>query len=70
MQEMTKRFLSKKAVKDKISLSFAQIARLESDGRFPKRLRLGTFHNSRSVWLESEVDAWMLERLAKRDAGS
>jgi predicted DNA-binding transcriptional regulator AlpA len=64
------RFLSKKDVKAKISLSYAQIARLEDDGRFPKRLRLGIFRNSRTVWLESEIVAWMLDRIAKRDAGS
>lgn len=64
------RFLSKKEVKARISLSYAQIARLESDGRFPKRLRLGDHRNSRSVWVENEITAWQLTRIAKRDARS
>jgi predicted DNA-binding transcriptional regulator AlpA len=59
MTDTTKRLISKRDVKGKISLSFAQIARLEESNRFPKRLRLGSYRNSRSVWLESEVDAWI-----------
>jgi prophage regulatory protein len=66
MQEQTKRLISKRDVRNKISLSYAQIARLEQAGKFPKRLRLGVYRNSRSVWLESEIDAWIDERMKDR----
>lgn len=70
MSATTKRFLSKQEVRDKIKLSYAEIARREKRGRFPKRLRLGDFRSSRVVWLESLIDAWMDEQIAKQDARS
>jgi predicted DNA-binding transcriptional regulator AlpA len=60
------RFVSKKQVRDLISLSFASIDRMEADGAFPKRLR----HGSRVFWLLSEVEEWMRARVAERDAKS
>lgn len=60
------RFLSKKAVRDLISLSYATIDREEAAGTFPKRLRRG----SRVMWLQSEVEEWMRARVAERDAKS
>ena len=60
------RFLSKKAVRDLISLSYATIDREEAAGTFPKRIRRG----SRVMWLESEVQEWMRARIAERDAKS
>jgi prophage regulatory protein len=68
--ENATRLLSKKEVKARISLSYAQIARLEDAGKFPKRLRLGIYRNSRTVWVESEIIAWLAALIAKRDAGS
>lgn len=57
------KFLSKKQVREKVLYSFAQIARLESAGAFPKRVQLGP---SRVGWLEEEIEEWMRERIAKR----
>jgi len=37
--------------------------RLENAGKFPKRLRFG----QRVFWLESEIDAWIADRIAERD---
>ena len=67
---MTKptRFLSKAQVRDRVQLSYAEIARREKAGKFPMRLRLGSYRNSRAVWLEIEIDTWMLAQIAKRDA--
>ena len=48
---MTK-FVSKKQVREMITLSFAQIDRLERDRKFPSRIRLG---QNRVVWIESEM---------------
>lgn len=39
------------------------IRRLEIEGRFPKRIRLG---GSACGWLLSEINAWLAERAAAR----
>jgi len=44
-------------------MSDSTIRRLEIEGRFPKRLRLG---GSACGWLLSEVNAWLQERAAAR----
>jgi predicted DNA-binding transcriptional regulator AlpA len=59
---MTKRFLSKKEVRDKVKLSFTEIARRVQAGKFPKPLRLGPYRTSRTVWWEHDIDAWMDEQ--------
>jgi prophage regulatory protein len=59
--------MSKGQVSERIALSKTQIDRLEHEGKFPKRLRLGNYPTSRVVWLEEEVLEWMRERLAKRN---
>ena len=61
-----RRFLSKSEVRDKVKLSYSEIARREKRLKFPMRLRLGTHRNSRSVWLEDEIDAWMDEQIARQ----
>nr|WP_254432446.1 AlpA family phage regulatory protein [Magnetospirillum sp. SS-4] len=48
-----------------IPCSPQHIQRLETAGKFPKRVRLGC---SRIVWLLSEVDQWVSERITMRDA--
>ena len=58
---MTK-LLSKKDVRALITLSFAQIDRLEKAGLFPKRVRLG---QNRVVWIEHEVEQWIQDRIAR-----
>lgn len=35
-------------------------------GTFPKPVRVGC----RSLWVESEVDQWIADRIAERDMGS
>ena len=61
------KFLSKKDVRAKVTLSPTQIGRLEGEGKFPKRMRLGIGRYSRVAWIESEVEAWMEARIAERD---
>jgi len=42
---------------------------LEREGKFPKRFKLNP--DGRAVgWLESEVQAWLAERAATRDAAA
>jgi predicted DNA-binding transcriptional regulator AlpA len=38
--------------------------RLVKAGRFPKPIKIG----KRSVWVEAEIDKWIAERIAERDA--
>jgi len=59
------KLLTKKQVREMVSYSFAHIDRLEKDGKFPRRVRLGQM---RVVWVESEIEEWIKAQIAKRDA--
>lgn len=59
------KLLTKKEVKDRVCYSFAHIDRLEAEGRFPNRVRLGSM---RVAWVESEIHDWILAKVAERDA--
>ena len=63
------RLISKKAVTAKVCYSPQHIARMEKEGKFPKRVQLG---QNRVGWVEAEVDEWIKARIAERDmsAGS
>jgi prophage regulatory protein len=61
---MTVRILSKKELRLLVLYSPAHIDRLEKAGRFPKRVQLGP---GRVGWVESEVLAWLEERIRARD---
>ena len=59
------KLLSKKAVRERVCYSPQHIARLEKVGKFPKRVRLG---QGRVAWVEEEIDEWIKQRIAERDA--
>jgi prophage regulatory protein len=61
------RILSKKDLRALVLYSPAQIDRLEKAGRFPKRVQLGP---GRVGWVESEVLAWLEERIKKRETNT
>lgn len=61
------RLISKRETKERVTYSFAHTARLESEGKFPKRVRIGT---GRVAYVESEIDAWIAQRIAERDAAT
>jgi len=67
MNRYSKQIVSKKELKTILGIPYCpqHIARLEAAGRFPKRITLG---QNRVAWLLSEVEAWIDERIAKRDA--
>ncbi len=67
MSQFSKQIVSKKELKTVCGIPYApqHIARLEAAGEFPKRIRLG---QNRVAWVLSEVEAWIDERIAKRDA--
>lgn len=50
-----------------VCLSFAQIDRLEKRGKFPRRIKLGEYRESRVVYRYGEVLDWIEER-ARRTA--
>jgi prophage regulatory protein len=49
-----------------IKYSGVHIARLEKAKKFPKHINLGA--GNRKVWLEEEIDQYLRERIAERDA--
>ncbi len=67
MIQFDKRLVSKKELKSVCGIPYTpqHIGRLEAAGKFPKRVRLGP---NRVAWLLFEVDVWLNERIAFRDA--
>jgi prophage regulatory protein len=51
-----------------IRYSKTQLWRLEKTGGFPRRVSLTGHPNGRHGWVESEIDAWITDRIARRDA--
>jgi prophage regulatory protein len=47
-----------------VRFSRMHVDRLERLGKFPKRVKIGA--NS-VAWIESEIDAWVDEKIAARD---
>ncbi|WP_447780344.1 helix-turn-helix transcriptional regulator [Aeromonas veronii] len=62
----TMRFIRVREAIQKTGLSKSSIYDLMAQGQFPQTVRLG----GRSVaFVEGEVDAWMVERIAARHVG-
>ena len=57
------KLLSKKQVKEIVLYSFAHLDRLEAQGLFPRRVRLG---QQRVGWVEQEVLDWLQAKIDKR----
>jgi prophage regulatory protein len=58
------RLITQRELRGIIPFTPQHILRLEKKGRFPRRVRLG---ENRVVWLLSEIEAWIAERMAARD---
>jgi prophage regulatory protein len=56
------RFLEIPEVSNRVSLGRTTILLWESEGRFPRAVRLSP---TKRVWLESDINAWMLEKHAQ-----
>ncbi|HTV28727.1 MAG TPA: AlpA family phage regulatory protein [Xanthobacteraceae bacterium] len=67
MARFTKQIVSKKELKTVCGIPYSHqhIARLEKVGTFPKRIRFG---QCRVAWVLSEVEEWIDQKLAQRDA--
>ena len=57
---MNERFLSPKATSEMVSLPVRSIRRMVTEDKFPKPFPVGA---KRIAYLESDVKAWMIERL-------
>ncbi|MBK7469673.1 MAG: AlpA family phage regulatory protein [Betaproteobacteria bacterium] len=57
------RMLSKRQVREMVLYSPGAHRQARSGRKFPKRVQLGP---SRVGWVESEVEDWLKERIAKR----
>ena len=62
------RILRRQEVVRRVGYSAMHLWRLERQGRFPKRLRLGSSSRGACGWLESEIDAWIEDKVRERDA--
>ena len=60
------RIISSRELREMVSYSNMQVWRMERDGRFPKRIKLGP---GRVGWSLREVQDWIAERKAERDEG-
>lgn len=61
----TESLLPMAAVRERVGLSPSMIYRLISQGEFPEPGKFGT----RSLWVSSEIDAWIAERIARKNMG-
>ena len=63
--QKSQRLIRYKAVAEKTDQSQTTIRRLVESGTFPQPVKLSKFSRA---FVESEVDAWIAERIAERDA--
>ncbi len=57
--------LRKEEVSEKVGYTTVHISKLAKEGKFPPPVKLGQGPKARVVWVESEVDAWLEERVAE-----
>lgn len=60
------RLLTMGEVRERVPFSKVHIYRLIDRGDFPRQIRLT---ERRVAWIESEIHAWISERLARRQGG-
>jgi prophage regulatory protein len=59
------RLILEREVLSRAPYTRAYLYQLEERGEFPRRLKLGP---KKVAWVESEVDDWIKQRMAERDA--
>ena len=62
---MAKILLRRKQVQERVNLSRSELYRLIGLGRFPRQIPLG---ERVRAWDADEIEAWIRERIATRDA--
>lgn len=50
-----------------VPYSSKHLGRLTEAGLFPKPIKLGPARNSKKVWIRSELDAWLEQRMQMRE---
>ena len=58
------RIIRSTRIGEKVPLSRRQCDRLEAEGKFPRKVKIGEHSTG---WLEHEIDAWIEARAAERD---
>lgn len=61
------RFIDRLEVERRVRFKRERIRQLEVLGRFPRRIRLS---QRRNVWIESEIDQWIADRIADGRGGA
>ncbi len=61
------KILPRKRAADRAGFSISTLKRLEAEGDFPAKVHISA---GRVGYLETEVDAWIAERIAERDASA
>ncbi len=61
------KLISKRNAAHRADLSVSTLKRLEKAGRFPRKVKITDF---RVGYVEEEVDAFIAERVAERDAAA
>ena len=59
---------SQKTVAELVDLNPLHLMRMGKEGRFPKYIKFGDKKNSSVRYIAAEVEAWIAERIAQRDA--
>ncbi len=62
---MSETLLTFAQVSARVGLGSTSIYAGMAAGTFPKQVKVG----SRSLWVESEIEAWIAARIAERDMG-
>ena len=59
----TPEFIVADEIAQRIPYSQNQLRRLEAQGTFPKRVRIGA---NRVAWVREEIDNWVMDRIGGR----
>ena len=59
------KILRKEQVSEKVGYTTVHISRLAKEGKFPSPIKLGPGLKARVVWIESEIDEWLEDRVAE-----
>ncbi len=62
-QNTTPELIVADEIAQRIPYSQNQLRRLEAQGSFPKRVRIGA---NRVAWVRQEIDDWLKSRIAER----
>lgn len=62
---MSEILLTRKEVERRVGLGCTSIYAGIAAGTFPKPVKVG----KRSLWVETEIDQWIADRIAERDVG-